>query len=153
MIEIIEYSSEYKQYFYEINREWIEDMFVMEEHDENVLKNPEEYIINNGGYIWFVKHPELGIIGTCALMKKGDDYELTKMGVSQKSRGLKIGEKLLCHVIEFVKSHQLKCFLLTNKDCKAAIHLYEKNGFVHSTEVRDKYATMYERCNVAMRLQ
>lgn len=152
MIEIIDYQIQYKDYFYKINAEWIVQMFVMEEYDEQVLSHPEKYILGPGGYIWFAKDDELGIVGTCALLKKGEDYELTKMGVLSQARGRKVGEKLLQHVISFVRANQLPCFLLTNKDCQAAIHLYEKNGFEHSTEVMEKYASTYERCNVAMRL-
>ena len=41
-------------------------------------------------------------------------------------------------------------FLLTNKKCEAAIHLYEKNGFVHCEEIMQKFGCAYERCDVAM---
>ena len=152
MIEIISYQNRYKDYFYKINAEWIERMFIMEDYDEQVLRNPEKYILATGGYIWFAIDKELGVLGTCALLKKGEDFELTKMGVFSKARGKKVGEKLLQHVIAFVKEKQLSCFLLTNKDCQAAIHLYEKNGFKHSEAVMKQYACTYERCNVAMRL-
>ena len=155
MLEIVPYNPDLKNDFYEINAEWIRNMFVLEELDEKVLKNPEEMIINQGGYIFFAKDSELGVIGTCALRKTGDgEYELTKMGVLEKARGLKAGEKLLQYVIQFVKENGLPyCYLLTNKNCEAAIHLYEKNGFVHSEEVKEKFGGLYERCNVAMKLE
>jgi len=44
-------------------------------------------------------------------------------------------------------------YLLTNKDCAAAIHLYEKNGFHHDAEIMARYGARYERCNVAMRYE
>ncbi|WP_338520185.1 GNAT family N-acetyltransferase [Alteromonas gracilis] len=63
-------------------------------------------------------------------MKKGDGiFELTKMGVVSSARGLKVGEALLKQVIEqapLIAHNTL--FLLTNKKCEAAIHLYDKNG-------------------------
>jgi ribosomal protein S18 acetylase RimI-like enzyme len=40
---------------------------------------------------------------------------------------------------------------LTNKRCAAAVHLYEKAGFVHDAEVMDTYGRRYERSDVAMR--
>ncbi len=43
-------------------------------------------------------------------------------------------------------------FLLTGGKCRAAIHLYERAGFVHDAEVMDAYGVTYARCDVAMRL-
>lgn len=154
MIEILPFHPDLKTAFYDINAQWISSMFVLEPIDEEVLKNPEDKIINPGGHIFFAKHPELGVVGTCALMKTGEDeFELTKMGVFEKARGLKVGEKLLQYVIQFAKDSKIKnCYLLTNKDCKAAIHLYEKNGFIHDSTIMDRFGSAYERCDVAMRL-
>ena len=154
MIKIIPFSEELSQDFYDINAEWISNMFVLEELDEKVLKNPKEMILEPGGYIWFARHPEHGVVGTCALRKTAEgEYELTKMGVLEKARGLKAGEKLLQFVINFSKEQNLPlCYLLTNANCKAAIHLYEKNGFVHDPTIMKRFAGFYDRCNVAMRL-
>lgn len=154
MISIVPYAPEYKDDFYKINQEWISSMFTMEDIDESVLKHPEEQILSAGGYIWFARHPELGTVGTCALRKTGEsEFELTKMGVLKKARGQKAGEKLLQYVIEFVRKQNIKnCYLLTNANCKAAIHLYEKNGFKHDEETKQRFGSEYERCNVAMRL-
>jgi ribosomal protein S18 acetylase RimI-like enzyme len=175
-IEIINYSTTLAPLFYSINAQWINDMFVLEEIDKEVLGNPQHFIIDNGGYIWFakasneIKAPESkpfldnskyndaeladssDVVGTCALLKRGEGaYELTKMGVLSSARGLKVGEVLLQHVIEQAKLMQVKdLFLLTNKNCEAAIHLYEKNGFTHSKRIMDKYGAMYSRCDVAM---
>ena len=155
MIEFVSYQLDYAADFYKINAEWIEDMFQLEPLDRKVLEDPQTHIIDPGGFIWFAKTPELGIVGTCALRKMGpNEFELTKMGVLKKARGLKLGEKLLQHVIGFVKEQNITCcYLLTNKNCEAAIHLYEKNGFVHDTEVMNKYGCDYQRCDVAMRLR
>lgn len=154
-MQIISYSPEYKDAFYEINKEWISSMFVMEDLDKKVLQNPEEMILDQGGHIFFVIHPEHGAIGTCALRKTGDnEFELTKMGVLAKARGLKAGEQLLQHVIQFVKDQKIDCcYLLTNKACEAAIHLYHKNGFVDDPDIMARFQVLYDRCNVAMRLK
>jgi ribosomal protein S18 acetylase RimI-like enzyme len=42
-------------------------------------------------------------------------------------------------------------YLLSNRKSAAAIHLYEKLGFVHDAEIMSEYGTRYERCDVAMR--
>ena len=154
-VEIVDYRDELQPYFYSINAEWISNMFTMEDIDKEVLLNPHKYILSNGGYIWFAKHPELGFVGACALRKTGEgEFELTKMGVLEKARGLKVGEKLLRHVIDFVKESKIPvCYLLTNARCEAAIHLYLKNGFEHDLEIKQRFGGQYDRCNVAMRLK
>lgn len=135
-----------------INKEWIDDMFVLETIDKHVLEDPQSHIIDQGGKVWFAEHPTLGIVGTCAFWNKGDNsFELTKMGVLKSARGLKIGEILLQHVLNEAQSLGIKkLFLLTNAKCESAIHLYEKNGFVHDKTIMQDYGQNYARCNVAM---
>lgn len=152
-LEIIEYSNEYAGDFYKINQEWIEETFILEDIDKQVLSNPQKSILDNGGIILLARHKELGIIGTCAIMKMGNGiFELTKMGVSKYARGLKIGETLLKAILNRAQIMKIpNLFLLTNKKAQAAIHLYEKLGFVHSKEIMEKYGNEYERCDVAMK--
>ncbi len=151
-VTIVECNAELAHYFESINRQWIESMFVLEEIDIQVLQHPKKMILDKGGKIWFAQHPDLGVVGTCALLNKGDGaYELTKMGVLESARGLKVGEKLLRYVIESAKQMSVnKLFLLTNAKCEAAIHLYEKNGFEHDEQIMQRYGALYERCDVAM---
>lgn len=153
MLTFAPFSSELAPYFDSINREWINDMFKLEAIDERVISNPQREIIEKGGHIWFALHPELGVVGTCALMKKDEGtFELTKMGVVSTARGLKVGEALLQHVVKEAEDIATKLlFLLTNSSCEAAIHLYEKNGFAHCEEIMKTYGKAYKRCNVAMR--
>lgn len=150
-VEIIEYDKKYSQEFYDINAQWIGENFVLEDVDKYVLSNPEDAILKDGGVILLAKYNG-AIVGTGALMKMPDGaFEFTKMGVLQHLRGLKIGEKLLIAAIERAKEMKVpRLFLLTNKKQEAAIHLYEKLGFIHSQEIMDKYGHEYERCNVAM---
>ena len=152
-LKFLAFTPQLALHFKTINQQWIEDMFVMEQVDQDILDHPEKLVIDNGGHIWFAEHPRLGIIGTCALNKKGDNvFELTKMGVLNEARGLKAGEQLLKYVLE--QANKLKIdslFLLTNKKCQAAIHLYEKNGFVHDQNIMQLYGRAYQRCDVAMK--
>ena len=152
-LEIVAWDPAYAEDFYRINEEWVSSMFKMEPNDVNILENPQAVIIDKGGEIWFVRDPELGIIGTLALLRIDEGvYELTKMGVSAAARGKKAGETLLAFVIDRARRMQMKTlFLLTNKKCEPAIHLYEKLGFKHDAEMLAEYSARYERCNVAMR--
>ncbi|MBW8077676.1 MAG: GNAT family N-acetyltransferase [Gallionella sp.] len=148
-----EYGDDLAATFYEINAEWINSMFQMERSDLEVLKDPQGHILDRGGTILFVEAPRLGIVGTCALRKTGDgSFELTKMGVRASARGLKAGEFLLAATIERATAmHAKTLYLLTNRRCEAAIHLYEKLGFRHDAEIMEKYGSRYARCDVAMR--
>jgi len=139
--------------FYEINAEWITAMFTMEPADRETIEHPYEHIVAPGGAILFVEAPGLGAIGTCALRKQADGvFELTKMAVRPAARGLKAGEFLLEATIgRALEMGAETLYLLTNTDCAAAIHLYEKNGFHHDAEIMARYGARYARCNVAMR--
>lgn len=150
---IREFEDDLAQDFHDINAEWINAMFRLEDTDREVLQNPRERIIAPGGQILFVEAPGLGIVGACALQKTGaSSFELTKMGVRESARGLKSGEFLLAAVIQ--RARELGAdplYLLTNAKCAAAVHLYEKLGFQHDAEIMAKYGARYERCDVAMR--
>lgn len=147
-----DFSDDLAEAFYRINAEWIEDMFALEENDVALLSRPRELILDKGGVVLFAQTPELGVVGTCALMVSKDGWvELTKMGVLKSARGLKVGEFLLAKTLERAASLGMdRLYLLTNKKCAAAIHLYEKLGFVHDAEIMRTFGARYERCDVAM---
>jgi GNAT superfamily N-acetyltransferase len=152
-LTIHDYSDDLAIHFRDINAEWINAMFRLEDTDREVLDNPRARIIDAGGVILFVEAPGLGIVGTCALQKTGPTgYELTKMGVRESARGLKAGEYLLAAVIRRAMALGADpLYLLTNAKCAAAIHLYEKLGFQHDADIMARYGARYERCDVAMR--
>lgn len=127
-------------------------MFCLEPKDRKVLGDPENIILAAGGHILFVEMAGKGIIGTCALLKTGEgEFELTKMGVFESSRGLGVGKLLLKAAIEKAKEVCAKrLYLLTNKKCSSAIHLYEQNGFKHNQDIMKEFGAEYARCDVAM---
>ena len=138
--------------FYRINAEWIEEMFTLEQNDIALMSHPRELIIDKGGVVLFAETPDLGVVGTCALMKMGDGcYELTKMAVLKAARGRKVGEYLLDKTLARAKAMGIEqLYLLTNTKCAAAIHLYEKLGFEHDKKIMAAFGSRYARCNVAM---
>lgn len=138
--------------FRRINTEWISAMYAMEATDHDVLDNPRIRIIDRGGAILYVRADDLGIVGTCALMQTEPGvFELTKMGVLAAARGRKVGEFLLARAIAHARTMDMRTlYLLTNKKSQAAIHLYEKLGFVHDAAIMARYGRKYARCNVAM---
>jgi ribosomal protein S18 acetylase RimI-like enzyme len=147
-----EFTPELAGAFKEINQEWITKMFQLEPKDQRVLENPEATIIKTGGLILFVEVLGLGVVGTCALLKTGPgEYELTKMGVLEKARGTGAGKFLLQAILMKANSMQAQSvYLLTNKKCEVAIHLYEALGFQHDPAIMVRYGSEYARCDVAM---
>jgi DNA-binding MarR family transcriptional regulator/N-acetylglutamate synthase-like GNAT family acetyltransferase len=152
-ITLVDFTPDLVRDFREINLEWIDDLFDVEEIDLALLNHPEEAIIKKGGHIVFARSKTLGVVGTGALLKHEDGvYELSKMGVLKKARGRKAGKLIIEYLI--AKARELETqnlFLITNWKCAAAIHLYEKHGFVHDEDIMNRYAKAYERANVAMR--
>jgi N-acetylglutamate synthase-like GNAT family acetyltransferase len=151
-LKLLEYSDDLAEVFARINAEWIGAMFTMEENDRRILADPRGLIVDRGGVVLFVEAEGAGIVGTCALIRIEEGvFELTKMGVLESARGLKAGEFLLQRILERAAQMRMRrLYLLTNSKCAAAIHLYEKFGFVHDVSVMEDYGARYARCNVAM---
>lgn len=147
-----DFSDDLAEAFHRINAEWIQSMFTLEQNDIDLLSRPRELILDKGGVVLFAETAEMGVVGTCALMASKDGwFELTKMGVLESARGLKVGEFLLTKVLERASSLGVdKLYLLTNTKCAPAIHLYEKLGFVHDAEIMRIFGSRYQRCDVAM---
>jgi DNA-binding MarR family transcriptional regulator/ribosomal protein S18 acetylase RimI-like enzyme len=152
-LSIREFSPDLALAFRDINAQWIASMYRLEQTDIDVLDHPQARIIDPGGAILFVEAKNLGVVGACALQKTGErQFELTKMGVLEAARGRKAGEFLLSAVISrALEMGADLLYLLSNKKSAAAIHLYEKLGFVHDEEIMQVYGARYERCDVAMR--
>jgi GNAT superfamily N-acetyltransferase len=138
--------------FARINRQWIETMYALEPTDEAQLANPGVLIVEPGGEILFAEDAELGVVGTCGLLRTGErEFELIKMAVVPAARGRGAGEALLRAAI--ARAFGMGCdrlFLLTNAKSEAAIRLYERNGFVHDAGIMAEFGAEYARCDVAM---
>jgi putative acetyltransferase len=118
--------------FRALNVEWITRYFVLEPKDRETLGDPENTILRKGGHIFMVEvHGDS--VGCAALIPMGNDaYELSKMAVSPRLRGLGIGRKLLEHVIAEAKTIGARSlFLGSSVKLRNAVHLYESVGFRH----------------------
>jgi ribosomal protein S18 acetylase RimI-like enzyme len=148
-LEIIPFHQKYAQDFYNLNIEWLEKYFFVEQYDEKVLSNPKEYIMDAGGFIFFIKK-EHKIIGTIALINQNTFFELSKMAISPKYQGLKIGQQLMEYCINFAKEQQWQSITLySNRKLVPAINLYKKVGFIEVPLEKDVH---YERANIKMLL-
>ncbi|AUC84430.1 GNAT family N-acetyltransferase [Polaribacter sp. ALD11] len=146
-LEIIPFELKYSKDFYRLNVEWLEKYFYVEPYDDKVLSNPKEYIIDSGGYIFFVKD-ENKIIGTVALINQKTYFELSKMAIQPDYQGLKIGQKLIAHCINFAKEENWNSITLySHRKLVPAINLYKKVGFVGVPLEKEVH---YERANIKM---
>ncbi|ROH98894.1 GNAT family N-acetyltransferase [Chryseobacterium sp. G0240] len=150
-VTVIPYKPQYKEAFKALNEEWIKKFFVMESGDYKLLDHPEEEILHKGGHIVFaLLNGEA--VGTCALVKTENEplvFELSKMAVSPKAQGKKIGYLLGNSLID--KARELKAekvFLETNSILVPAVKLYEKLGFKHIPITN----AGYDRVDVQMEL-
>ena len=149
-LEIIPFEEKYAKHLYDLNVEWLEKYFYVEPYDEKVLSNPQEYIIDNGGFIFFAKYNN-EIVGVVALINQKTFFELSKMAVSPKYQGLKIGQKLMDFCIDFAKNKQWKSITLySHRSLVPAINLYRKIGF---NEVEVEKDVHYERADIKMLLE
>ena len=97
-LKIVPFNSEHKADFENLNRQWIEEYFVMEEEDRKTLQNPDTYIIEKGGEIFFAVFDNT-VVGTAAMIPTGEGvYELAKMAVAKDVQGNGIGKKLLMNL-------------------------------------------------------
>jgi GNAT superfamily N-acetyltransferase/uncharacterized protein YndB with AHSA1/START domain len=149
-IRIVPFRPELAGAFEELNREWIEKFFRIEESDSKVLDHPESAIIGTGGQIFFALDGSVPV-GTAAALRVSDGvFELAKMAVRPAHQGRGTGERLAQAVIDLARKAGARVvFLETNSRLGSAIRLYERVGFVHATP---PHRSPYARADVYMEL-
>ena len=149
-VEIVSFHDQYAADFAQLNFEWLEKYFYVEEYDRVVLMNPQQYILDEGGQILFAI-VNGKVVGTVALIKRGDSvFELSKMAVTEDYKGMRIGQKLMYACIDYAGQNGVKrLFLDSNRKLAPALKLYDKVGFKEIPTPKD---TPYERADIRMEL-
>jgi len=149
-VDIIAFEEQYAADFAKLNFEWLEKYFHIEDYDKNVLTNPHQYILDEGGQILYARIND-EIVGTVALMKRGSGvFELAKMAVTENYKGMRIGQKLMYACIDYAGQNGVKrLFLDSNRKLTPALALYNKVGFKEIPVPKD---TPYARCDIRMEL-
>ena len=146
-LSILDYQPAHQPAFRALNHEWISYYFTLEPIDNEMLDDPQGYILNPGGHIFMASY-DGDLVGTCALINEhGGVYELAKMAVSPRAQGLGIGWALGTAVLD--KARELgasRVELLSNSRLTPALRLYEKLGFRHVPVP----PTPYQRTDVKM---
>jgi len=130
-VTVVPYREELRQAFEELNREWIEAYFELEEADLEVFRDPKGKIVNQGGEIFFVLE-EGRARGTCAVIRHDpEDCEVAKMAVDPAARGRGFGDLLMVAAIGFARSIRARrVIIVSNTILQPAIRLYQKHGIV-----------------------
>ena len=148
-VTIVSFDEEYSSIFYELNKLWIEESWLLEESDKFDLLNPKESIIDKGGEIFFALI-DGNVIGNVAMIRSSDRiYELAKMTVDINYRGNGVANKLMDQCLDYaINNNAQQIYLITNDTLLIARNLYDKYGFKEVKLDSDKYL----RGNVKMAL-
>ena len=149
-ISIHTFKDVYADSFKFLNLQWIEEFFIVEEEDLEILSNPKSYVIDKGGEIFFALS-EGEVIGTSAMVfARPKVFELAKMSVDKTFQGQGVGRILIEASITFAKEKDAKeIFLITNDKLIPALNLYKSSGFNVDLDYDDN---RYERGNTKMKL-
>ncbi len=149
-VEIVDFSDEWAEDFASLNYEWIEKYFSVERHDQEILDDPQTFVIDSGGHIFMAVVSGLAA-GTVALIPSGDDVlELTKMAVAPEFQGMGIANHLMESCIAHAETNGTQLiFLESHRSLQPALALYRKFGFV---EVPTDPNSEYARADIRMEL-
>ena len=176
-IQIVPYDPRFNNAFAALNKEWIEHYFdELEEEDLRILNDPQGYVIQKGGEIFFaideskksssLQDDSSVVVGCAAMIRcldndnndednNSDDsiaFELGKMAVAPNMRRRGIARLLMDACQQFAREQGAReIYLLSDDSLPAAIDLYLKSGFVRLP--KRKQDQRYARGNVEMRLK
>lgn len=150
-VNIIHFEEKYAEDFASLNYEWLNTYFIIEEHDREMLNDPQKYILENQGQVLLAEIDNI-IVGTVALLYIDENtYEVAKMAVAQGYKGKQICKKLMLEAIEYAKKVGKKELILeSNTKLVPAINLYRKVGF---KAIDLDPETPYERCDIRMKME
>lgn len=148
-VRILDYRPELASEFARLNILWLEEFFSVEPYDRKVLGDPQTYIIDRGGEVYFAEL-DGKIVGTCALFREGTEFEFTKMGVEPHLRSMGLGRKLLAYAqARAVALEASRVYILTSASLNPATHLYRSMGFV-DIPLSAEDAKKYQRADVKL---
>jgi putative acetyltransferase len=150
-VTVVPYREKYRAAFEQLNRDWIEMYFVLEDADRQLFHDPQANILAPGGQIFFVLEDD-EVQGTCAVIRHGAEAcEIAKMAVAPAARGRGFGDLLMEAAIDFARSTGARrVIIVSNSVLEPAIRLYQKHGFVRVPLVDDG---RYRRANIQMELE
>ncbi len=136
--------------FHDINIEWIERYFVVEQKDRDVLDDPGKYVLDPGGAI-LIAEDDGAAIGVVSLVLMGEgSVELAKMGVRPAAQGKGAGRLLVEAAIEKARAMGMsRVYIETNSKLGPALKLYQDAGF---QPLEERQPSPYARADVQLEL-
>jgi ribosomal protein S18 acetylase RimI-like enzyme len=145
---VVRYREELRAAFEQLNRDWIESYFVLEDADRAIFADPAGRIREPGGEIFFVIEGT-AVLGTCAVIRHdSSECEIAKMAVAPNARGRGLGDLLMETAIRFAQEiGARRVIIVSNTILAPALKLYRKHGFVEVPMADDG---RYRRANVRL---
>ena len=145
---VVPYREELRAAFEQLNRDWIESYFVLEDADRAVFADPAGAILGPGGQIFFVVEGET-VLGTCAVLRHSpSECEIAKMAVAPAARGRGLGDLLMETAVDYARRiGARRMVIVSNTVLAPALRLYRKHGFV---EVPLESDGRYQRANIRL---
>lgn len=103
------------------------------------------YVSKGNGWIWKEKEKTIGVLIYVAREK---EYEIVNVAVAPKYQGKGIGGKLLetaFQKLSQLASSQTQIIIRTGSTSSAALHLYQKMGYVEIGRVKDYFIHHYSK--------
>ncbi|HIF06852.1 MAG TPA: GNAT family N-acetyltransferase [Gemmatimonadetes bacterium] len=146
-VQIVDFLPEHGESFRQMNLDWINHYWEVEDADRLFLDHPQEKILDPGGAI-LMAIDDGEPVGAVALVPMGEgSYEFAKMAVDERARGKGIGWLLGTALLERAREvGATRVYLESNTILEPAINLYKKLGF----ETVQGGASPYDRCNIQM---
>jgi GNAT superfamily N-acetyltransferase len=136
--------------FRDINLEWIERFFVVEDKDRETLNNPKKYFLDPGGAIFMAMDGDDPVGAVALIVMGGGSVELSKMGVRPAAQGKGVGRKLIAAAVNRAREMgMMRVYIETNSILAPAIKLYHEAGFV---PLKERIPTPYARADVQLEL-
>lgn len=101
------------------------------------------YVSRGSGWIWKEKEKTIGVLIYVAREK---EYEIVNVAVAPTYQGKGIGGKLLETAFQKLSQHassQTQIIIRTGSTSSAALHLYQKMGYVEIGRVKDYFIHHY----------
>ena len=146
---------EHSRRFAVLNREWLIQYDLLEPADEAQLADPDGHFLAVGGQIFVALDDAEEVVGTCAVVPRGDDgeCEIAKLAVDPAARGRGIARQLVECCLTWARAMGFRrAILVSNHQLLAARALYESFGFVYAPVPLD-FAAEYVTADIYMSLE
>ncbi|MBQ8515564.1 MAG: GNAT family N-acetyltransferase [Ruminococcus sp.] len=150
-MKIVPYDQKYKDIFIKMNKQWISEMFTLEEEDIRVLSHIEQSIAK-GGQVFFALDDHDEVLACCMIVPLcNGEWELEKFCARGMSTRTGAGTACLKACIDY--AHEMgaeKIVIVSNRRCEQAIRLYRRFGFIETPVDQEKFP--FDRADIAFEM-